>query len=961
MKYAGYNRGLAALTTMIIVLVILVILIASYGLITASSARQFSNVYQSARAYYVSEAGTEDGIARYLRSGGVVTGSWTVAGLVSGTTDVVAPTPTNNNLISTSNVGGRKRALKITLQLNPIYTYAGFIGDGGLWMSDSTDIKCVSGTGCKGEDEAGDAGTVWVNGPVWANGSDGGGKLGKSATDARVVGHVYTTGKVDIRPSERKEPDPVSSNHKFVCLTDNPVALTELVSPECNEVGAIKATAIAQRVRIHEGGKNSKRYAFRVAYHGSADKLPTVKSYPVREVGSTGVWDTPQRILLEKDIGIGANDERLFAKYKIDTDHDGLTNSPGEVLTADTPEWVYFNIPGSSGLQSVDDDDGVYIVLQAEGSGGDVNSYYKVYYDESATPCKNDVCGLVHTGGYGQYITSNLFCSKDASTPFTCNANLTNGTAPLLPADAFNKPRTDFHFRVYSQGTEDDNYENSLQVFGELHADEAIGASVIGEGSSANKDIAFVGRRFASAFWKDRQAHARLWGYSFVQQLDNCDLGGSGTETVGDDIESRRGWRPFCDSQVRDVRKTTNGTNFSRVNYGVSERRYSVNSTLYPVNTDVATRFYCNPYKNAGNVTHGGTAASCTQDSPFNTYTPYEFNTMSQSSGRGCYFGCGSGENTSCGSDVYKTHYIYPAPDISAYGQYPYNFCKYAGGAEDIAYVDEAALKTILTAPAPTGYGIDSAVQDLYLPKAPPEKGPWPISESKINGWVSSIFTSTCLPGPHIITASQSWPPLGQAGAPTCINGDLVVRNGAKLTLNSGAHMHVKGNLHLVKDPGKQGGKIEMNNSSGALGWPANTAGIVIVDGFVDTENDTQLLGGNKAQDEYMLVISRSYNQGDYDPFNYQNPTDLTSENDKAAIYSLSRQDGGATVSFYAPNGSVVLGRDPSNPNAMQVAAYKLVMRRNTQVSYDYGVLDMIFPGGPASASGVSDYDEIAP
>jgi|GEM_PF-5661564 len=958
MQYAGYNKGLAALTTMVIVLVILIVLIASYGLITSSAARQFSNVYQSARAYYVSEAGTEDGIARYLRSGGTVSGNWTVAGLVSGTTDVVAPTPTDNNLRSTSNVGGRKRAIKVTLQLNPIYTYAGFIGDGGLWMSDSTDIKCVSGSGCKGEDEAGDAGTVWVNGPVWANGSDGGGKLGKSASDARVVGHVYTTGKVDIRPSERKEPDPtIGPPYNFVCLG---VGITD---PTCT----IKATAIAQRVRIHEGGKNSKRYAFRLAYHGSADKLPTVKSYPVREVGSTGVWDTPQRILLEKDTGIGANDERLFAKYKIDTDHDGLTNSPGEVLAADTPEWVYFNIPGTSGLQSVDDDKSIYIVLQAEASGGDANSYYKVYYDESATPCKNDVCGLVHTGGSGQYITSGVFCSTTASTPFTCNASLTNGAATILDdVSGFNNNRADFHFRFYSQGTAEDNYENSLQVFGELHADEAIGASVIGEGSSANKDIAFVGRRFVSAFWKDRQAHARLWGYSFVQQLDNCDLGGNGTETVGDDIESRRGWRPFCDSQVREVRKTTNGTNFSKVNYGVSERRYSVNSALYPVNTDVATRFYCNPYKNAGNVTHGGTALSCTQDSPFNTYTPYEFNTMAQASGRGCYVGCGSGENTSCGSDVYKTHYIYDTssgvPDEAAYGKYPYNFCKYAGGTQDLAYVDEAALKTILTTPAPTGYDIDSAVQDLYLPKAPPQKGPWPISESKINGWVSSSLgfdLNNCLSGPHIITASQSWPPLGQAGAPTCINGDLVVRNGAKLTLNSGAHVYVKGNLHLIKDPGKQGGKIEMNNSSGASGWSANTAGIVIVDGFVDTENDTQLLGGNKAQDEYMLVISRSTNKGDYDPINYQNPADLTSENDKAAIYSLSRQDGGATVSFYAPNGSVVLGRDSSNPNAMQVAAYKVVMRRGTQITYDYGILDMIFPGGPTSASGVSDYDEI--
>jgi hypothetical protein len=111
-----------------------------------------------------------------------------------------------------------------------------------------------------------------------------------------------------------------------------------------------------------------------------------------------------------------------------------------------------------------------------------------------------------------------------------------------------------------------------------------------------------------------------------------------------------------------------------------------------------------------------------------------------------------------------------------------------------------------------------------------------------------------------------------------------------------------------------------------------------------------------------MLVISRSTNKGEYDPYDWATGiVPSATEYDKAAIYSLSHQDGGASVSFYAPDGSVVLEKDTTNPNAMQVAGYKVILRRNTQITYDYGVLDMIFPGGPASASGVSDYDEIAP
>ncbi len=942
MKYNGYNKGLAALTTTVIVLVVLVILIASYGLITSSAARQFSNVYQSAKSFYVSEAGIEDGLARYLRSGGTVTGSWTLASLSSGTTDVAINVSTQATLTSAGDVGTRQRSIQVTINQNPIYTYAGIIGDGGLWMSDRTDIKCVSGSGCKGVDEAGDAGTIWVNGPIWANGTDASGKYGSGSGDARIVGHAYTIGKVDIRPSEKKEPSPNTAEHKFVCLG---VGITDSAC-------TIKATAIAQKVRIHEGDNITKRFGFRIAYHGNAHQLPGTKAYPVRQSGS--VWEFPQRIKLDADIGTTAQDERLFAKFKIDTNHDGV----GETLPADTPDWVYFSVP-SGGLAEVDDDESVYIVLQAESSGGDANSYYKIYYDDSSAP------GYIHTGGQGQYITSGTFCPPSGASD-DCYSTLTSASTPKLQDDQGND-RADFHFRLYSLGSEDDDYEHSLQVFGELHADEAIGATVVGEGSSAsNKDIAFVGRRFASAFWKDRNANHMIWGYSFVQQLDNCDLGGAGTETVGDDLETRRGYRTFCDSQVRNVQDP------SSLKYGGSNQRRFSNGAAYPV----LTGFYCNPYKNANNVEYGGNQNSCVQDTNGasgldpNGRTPYQFNALANSSGRGCYVACGSGLNSSCGAqDIFKTHYVYPSPDAGAYGEHPYNFCKYAGGTLDEGYASEAAFKSMLA----SVYGIAADVQDLYLPKAPPPKGPWPISDTKINGWVSSLFTNTALTdgsagddtigdNAYTIRSSRSWPPAGQSTAPVKITGNLVIRNGAKLTLNKGAHIYVTGNLHLVDDPNKLGGTIEMNNSSGASGWDANNVGLVIVDGFVDTESDTQLLGGSKSQDEYMLVISRSTNMGEFDPYDWAaGGVPAATEYDKAAIYALSHQDDGATVSYYAPYGSVVLEKDSSRPNAMQIAARKLVMRRDTEISYDYGVLDMVFPGGPASATGISDYDEIAP
>ena len=937
------KKGMAAMTIMIMILGILIVLITSYGLITANMARSTNNIIKSAQAFYVSEAGVEDGIFRYVKSGGALSTTdptYTVTLFSGGSkTDVAIGGATSATLTSTSDAGSRKRKIQVTMNANDIYTYAALVGDGGLWMSDNTDIKCVSGTGCQGETEAGDAGTVYVNGNLWANGANGGGKYGLSGRDARIVGHAYVTGKVDIRPSEKKEPA-ATSTPEWVCLG------AATVSADCPLI----AGAIAQKVRIHEGGYTTKRAALRVAYTvapgRSATDLPVTKFYPVKY--ASGSWRYSQRIVLDKDIAVSDTDngQRVFANFPIDSNADGIA----EPLGQNNPDWVYFNFP-LGGLTSVNDGDYIYLVLQTETAASD-NAYWKVYFDRSAAPA------YIHTGGYGKYIApgaSSQFC------PTSGGSDICNLSSSALSNDAFSteinddrgQPRADFHFRVYSQDAAETNYAHSLQVTGELHADEAIGATVVGEGSSSdNKKIAFVGRRFASAFWKDRQANQMLWGHSFVQQLDNCDItGSSGTETADNNIETRRGSRVFCDSQVRNISGVTT--------YG-SNRRYSSGAS-YPVltNPPYSSGFYCNLYKNADSVTHGGdqTACSVTGDTGQDK-TPYQFNELASAGGRGCYFSCGSNGSSCDNSDEgfnYKSYYIYPVLDQATYGRYPYNFCKYASNTIDSAQVSEQEFKDNVLAPGPLNI-TDPEIQNRYLPKGPTTKSPFPISDNKINAWVGGsggITWGTCIVGSHTISANTSW------SSPTCVEGDLIITNSSRLLLNRDAHVHVKGNLRLIGG----GSKIEMNNSSNpTLGWDSNTVGLVIVDKVVDTEPGTQFLGGNKAEDEYMLVISRSNNMGERDPIDpLTGLPPAVSESNLAAIYSFSQQDSGATVSFYAPNGSVVLERDGSNPNAMQVTARKLIMRRYTQLNYDYGILDEIFPGGPASAFGIGDYDEVAP
>ncbi|MSR76237.1 MAG: hypothetical protein EXS68_01430 [Candidatus Ryanbacteria bacterium] len=508
------QRGIAALTMMFLVLGILIVLIASYGLITANTARATTNVIQAAKAFYVAEAGVEDGLARFVRSGGNLASGTYQTTLNSGVATYIIDTVAGSSLESTSNAGGRQRRIHITLNKNQIYTYAAIVGKGGLHMADGTFIHSEAGALCQGDSEAGDAGGVYVEGDIWANGGSANSVQGVSGFDSRITGHVYTWGDVDIRPTERKEPDP-NVTAKWVCIG----AGSSVSATDC----PIKATAIVQKVMVHhEAGYLTKRAALRVSHVGDpADaNFPTTKFYPIR--GAAGDWSLARRIILDKDVS--STDRRAFSQFKIDRDHNGTE----DVMSSSQSEWVYFNIPSQMNTNSYGDS--VFLVLQMDAPSsipaGNAN-YWKVFYDESTNP------DYLYSDGYGGYsnnqalIVSGVICPPSGASEL-CDTDPLNSDGLLddaVPLDVAKK--VDFHFRLYSLRDRLNNYTHSLHVNGELHADEALGATVIGTGSSPNnKNIGFVGRRFASTFSRVQAAHQKIWGYSIVQQLDNCDIPG---------------------------------------------------------------------------------------------------------------------------------------------------------------------------------------------------------------------------------------------------------------------------------------------------------------------------------------------------------------------------------------------------------------------------------------------------
>ncbi|MSR76238.1 MAG: hypothetical protein EXS68_01435 [Candidatus Ryanbacteria bacterium] len=261
-----------------------------------------------------------------------------------------------------------------------------------------------------------------------------------------------------------------------------------------------------------------------------------------------------------------------------------------------------------------------------------------------------------------------------------------------------------------------------------------------------------------------------------------------------------------------------------------------------------------------------------------------------------------------------------------------------------------------------------------YLPKAldPADFPAFPYDDARLDNIVETIYGSAVASGDfsgcatppgavisypasgktYTVSASVTWP------QKVCVNGNLVIKD-AQITLNGGAHVYVTGNLQLIKVPNGIAGRIRMQDS-GANGWSDNKAGFVMVNGIIDTEATSQFKGGNTSQGEFLFVVSRADKKGEEDPLDANGNT--IHSGDQASIYLYSREDGGSPASYYAPKGTIVMERTGSNSaDAMQVAAYKVIMQRSSTIEYNYGVQYIELPDGPAQTLGVGDYDEVAP
>ena len=170
---------------------------------------------------------------------------------------------------------------------------------------------------------------------------------------------------------------------------------------------------------------------------------------------------------------------------------------------------------------------------------------------------------------------------------------------------------------------------------------------------------------------------------------------------------------------------------------------------------------------------------------------------------------------------------------------------------------------------------------------------------------------------------------VGYAGAtigPTKINGDLTVNGGGTLTLSG--TVYVTGNITV-----SGGGKIKLASSYGS------GSGVLINDGYVSLSGGGSLTGSGQSGSFLFLLTTSSC------------PTGPSCGGNNA----MSVSGGAGAVILIAQNGVMSLN---GGVNIKEATAYKITASGGTTITYDSGLANINFSGGPSGAWNVQSWSE---
>ena len=195
-----------------------------------------------------------------------------------------------------------------------------------------------------------------------------------------------------------------------------------------------------------------------------------------------------------------------------------------------------------------------------------------------------------------------------------------------------------------------------------------------------------------------------------------------------------------------------------------------------------------------------------------------------------------------------------------------------------------------------------------------------PITQEQIDGWETEASSSEIHIGDYVISGGDT-----ESFGPRKIEGSLTIKNNAVLIMEGTIWvtglMIIENNAVIRLDQAAYGSK------SGVL---------IVDDGKIIVENGAELFGSGE-ESSYLMLLSTN-----------------TSQIEESPAIDIGNNSIGAI--FYTNKGLIVLN---NNMEAREVTGYKILLKPNTVIEYETGLMHVFFTSGPGGSWEVSSWKEI--
>ncbi len=194
------------------------------------------------------------------------------------------------------------------------------------------------------------------------------------------------------------------------------------------------------------------------------------------------------------------------------------------------------------------------------------------------------------------------------------------------------------------------------------------------------------------------------------------------------------------------------------------------------------------------------------------------------------------------------------------------------------------------------------------------------ISEGNIDAWKDEAEVGGTHSGDYTVSSSVAY-------GPKRITGNLIVNNGAQLTVNG--TLWVEGNITL-----DNGAIVRLSSGYGT------NSGVILADGRIKIQNNSTFQGSGQAGSNIMALTT----------------SDCPISSSCSGAYALDVQNNAGAVILNAQKGTLYLS---NNAGAKEATAYKIIMDNNAYVIYESGLVNTNFSSGPSGGWNVSSWKEV--